>query len=68
LFYHHECHDTYIYFVSKGDFFSNYMNKKLSVFEFYGYYKIIIDISKNIYTLFICDARAIHFVYQYFDT
>jgi hypothetical protein len=39
LFYHHECHDTYIYFVSKGDFFSNYMNKKLSVFEFYGYYK-----------------------------
>ncbi len=39
------------------------MNKKLSFFEFYGYYKIIIDISKNTNTLFICDAQAIHFVY-----
>jgi hypothetical protein len=50
------------------NFFSNYMNKKLTFFEFYGYYEIIINISKNINILFIGDAQAIHFVYKHFDT
>ncbi len=44
------------------------MNKKLSFFEFNGYYEKIINTSKNINTLFICDAQAIHFVYKHFDT
>jgi len=42
------------------------MNKKLSFFSF----MVIIKLSliKSIDTLFICDAQAIHFVYQHFDT
>jgi len=29
LFYHHECHDTYIYFVSKGEFFFKLHEQKV---------------------------------------
>jgi hypothetical protein len=43
LFYHHECHDTYVFYKQRWIFLKNYMNKKLLFKKFYDYYKIIID-------------------------
>jgi len=57
-----------MYFVNNGEFFFKLYEQKVDFFEFYGCYEIIINISKNINTLFICDAQAIHFVYKHFDT
>ncbi len=43
--------------------FSNYMNKKLSFFEFYGYYEIIINTSKiSIHYSYV--MNTVHKVYR----